>query len=69
MLRTLARTSVNRGNMKDNELPLIEVEELKEPLPNIWKMQLDAAVNQSGVENFYGDHVKVKDVIDVWDIK
>ena len=53
--------------MKD--LPLIEVEEIKEPLPNIWKMQLEAAVHQKGVETSFDNRVKLQDKIDVWDVK
>lgn len=48
------------------ELPLMEVEEIFE---DQWRHELAEAVQKKGKENFYGDRVKIKDVIDVWDIK
>lgn len=44
-------------------LPLIEVEEL-DVIPDQWKQQLEAAVNQNGVEHSFDKSITVKKEID-----
>lgn len=57
--------------MKDLQLVEIEEIELKpvSEFPDQWRMKLAESVYQKGTETSFDDRVKIKDVIDVWDVK